>query len=84
MRTNEVLQKKETEIEIDMKEDFAAWKLVSSITVSIVGFLLLGLWVDKLTGRKQLFLIIGFIVGLIIAIYELYKILSPLIKSEKK
>lgn len=61
-----------------------AWQLGFLIAVPIIGFLFLGFWGDRLLGTKPLFLIIGFLAGMGITIYELYHTLTPLIKNKKE
>ena len=59
-----------------------AWQLGFLIAFPIVGFLFLGLLIDNYFKTKPLFLILGTSVGILITFYEVYHILSPLIKEE--
>lgn len=58
-----------------------AFQLGFLIAAPILGFILLGLWLDKTLASFPLFLIIGIIVGMVITFYEVYHFLIPLIKK---
>jgi len=49
--------------------------------VTLIGFLLVGYWLDKVFNFSPLFLLIGSIIGFIISIYETRHILSTIIKK---
>jgi len=61
-----------------------AWQLGFLITVPIGGFLFLGLLGDKFFKTQPFLLILGLLVGIIITIYEVYHLLTPLIKDKEK
>ena len=61
-----------------------AWQLGFLIAVPIGGFLFLGFLGDKFFRTKPFLLILGIILGIIITIYEVYHLLIPLIKDNKK
>ena len=59
-----------------------AMQLGFFIITPIVGFLLLGKWIDKIHQTQPLFLIIGVIIGFFVTFYEVYNILKPLINKK--
>ncbi len=59
-----------------------AWQLGFLIVISFLGFLILGILLDKIFSKKPLFTILGTIVGIIICIYDTYYLILPLIKKE--
>lgn len=56
------------------------------IALPIVGFMLLGLWLDKKIDTMPLFALIGLVIGLISAIVEVVKVIIPFLekRSQKK
>jgi len=60
-----------------------AWQLGFLITFSIGGFLFLGYLGDRFFRTQPLFLVLGILVGLIVTFYEVYHLLTPLIKDKK-
>lgn len=54
------------------------WFVGISILLGVLG----GLWLDNKFDTKPIFIIIGLILGLIIAFYGIYRILSPLLKNK--
>lgn len=58
-----------------------AFQLGFLIVVPIGGFMLLGLWGDNYFHTAPLLLITGVVVGVIITAYEVYHLLSPLIRK---
>ncbi len=60
-----------------------AWQLGFIIAVPIGLFIFLGGVADKFFGVQPLFMIFGFLVGVVITAYEVYHILIPLIKDKK-
>lgn len=54
------------------------------IVFSIIGFLWLGIWMDKTFQSSPLFLITGVIVGITVTVYETYHLLIPLVKNNSK
>lgn len=54
------------------------------IVVPIIGFLLLGRYIDGLLGTAPLLLILGIIVGVIVTAYEVYHMIDSLIVFNKK
>ena len=53
------------------------------IAGSIVLGLLGGLWLDNKLDSKPLFIIIGLILGIVIACYGVYKMIQPFISNQK-
>ncbi|MCB9810945.1 MAG: AtpZ/AtpI family protein [Candidatus Nomurabacteria bacterium] len=51
------------------------------IVSSVVGFLGVGLWLDSVTGKGPIFLLLGIIVGVVTGVYESYIMVKPLTKS---
>lgn len=64
----------------------AGWEVSLAILIPILGFLLLGLWLDRTLLTAPLFLLIGMILGLVFAIAGLYSFVRPFLreKSEEK
>jgi F0F1-type ATP synthase assembly protein I len=60
-----------------------AWQLGFLIAVPLGCFLALGFWIDKIFNTAPFFLILGIIVGLVTAVYEVYHSLIPLIREKK-
>ena len=54
------------------------WFIGVSILVGVLG----GLWLDDRFGTRPLFVIIGLVLGLIVAGYGVYQMLLPLIKDK--
>jgi len=54
------------------------WFVGISILLGVLG----GLWLDNKLDTKPIFIIIGLILGLIVAFYGVYRILSPLLKNK--
>ena len=54
------------------------WFVGISILLGVLG----GLWLDNKFDTKPIFIIIGLILGLIVAFYGVYRILSPLLKNK--
>lgn len=61
-----------------------AWQLGFLIVFAILGFLLLGRFIDSLVGTTPLFSIIGFFVGFSVTLYEVYHMLTPILKNDDK
>jgi len=59
-----------------------AWQLGFLIALTIVGFLVLGLWADKFFETEPFLVIFGLIIGIIITAYEVYHLFIPLIKDD--
>jgi F0F1-type ATP synthase assembly protein I len=53
------------------------------IGVSIVGGVLGGLWLDNKFGTKPILVIVGLILGLVVAFYGVYRMLLPLMRSKR-
>jgi len=60
-----------------------AMQLGLFIMLPIVGFLFLGIWMDKSFGLSPLFLVIGLVVGFVITVYETYHMLRPFLIKNK-
>lgn len=54
------------------------WFIGISILLGVLG----GLWLDNKFGTKPLFVIIGLVLGLVVAGYGVYQMLLPLIKDK--
>jgi len=59
-----------------------AFQLGFLVVVPIGGFMFLGLLGDKYFHTKPLLFIAGIIIGIIIAVYEVYRFLIPLIEKK--
>ena len=59
-----------------------AWQLGFIIAIPIAGFIFLGFIADGFLGTQPVLLITGFIVGVIITVYEIYHMLIPIIKNK--
>jgi F0F1-type ATP synthase assembly protein I len=55
------------------------WFVGISILLGVLG----GLWLDNKFGVKPLFVIVGLILGLIVAGYGVYQMLLPLIRNKQ-
>ena len=55
------------------------WFVGISILLGVLG----GLWLDNKFGTKPLFVIVGLILGLIVAGYGVYQMLLPLIRNKQ-
>ena len=54
------------------------------ITTSIVGGTLAGVWIDARLGTKPLFMLIGLLLGMVVAFYGTYKALQPLLNQPER
>jgi ATP synthase protein I len=54
------------------------------VGLSILGGVLAGLWLDNRFGTKPLFVIIGLILGLAVAVYGVYRMFSLISNNKKK
>ena len=61
-----------------------AWQLGFLIAIPIGGFLFLGVLGDKFFKTQPFLLLLGLLIGIIITIYEVYHLLTPLIKNKEK
>ena len=69
-----------------MNRRAAALRLVGVgwfIGISILLGVLAGLWLDNKYNTRPLFIIIGLIIGLIVAGYGVYQMLLPLIRNKQ-
>ncbi len=69
-----------------MKRWQAAFRLIGVgwfIGISILLGVLGGLWLDSKFGTKPLFVMVGLVFGLIVAVYGVYQILLPLIRNKQ-
>lgn len=53
------------------------------IAIAIILGLLCGIWVDGRFGTKPVFTIIGLVIGVITAVYGVYKMILPFIKNKQ-
>ena len=53
------------------------------IGLSIIGGVLGGLWLDNKINTKPLFVIIGLLLGIIVAVYGVYRMVIPLLKDKQ-
>ena len=51
--------------------------------ISIVGGVWGGLWLDDKFGTKPILVIVGLILGLVVAFYGVYRMLLPLIRNKR-
>jgi F0F1-type ATP synthase assembly protein I len=54
------------------------------IVACILGGVLGGLWLDKTFNTRPIFLLIGLILGLVVAFWGVYQMLIPIINEDKK
>ncbi len=54
------------------------------ILACIIGGILGGLWLDNKLNTKPIFLLVGLVLGLVVASWGVYQMLIPLIKDNKK
>lgn len=55
------------------------WFVGVSLLLGVLG----GLWLDSEFGSKPLFVIVGLILGIIVAAYGVYRMLLPLIRNRQ-
>jgi ATP synthase protein I len=55
------------------------WFIAISILLGVLG----GLWLDNKIGTKPIFVIVGLILGLVVAFYGVYRMLLPLMRSKR-
>ncbi len=53
------------------------WYIGVCIVLGVLG----GLWLDSKYGTKPLWLIVGLVLGIVVAVYGVYQMLQPLIKN---
>ena len=53
------------------------------IGLSIIAGVLGGLWLDNKINTKPLFVIIGLILGTVVAVYGVYRMLVPLVRDNQ-
>lgn len=53
------------------------------VGISILGGVLGGLWLDNKFGTKPILVIVGLILGLIVAFYGVYRMLLPFIRNKQ-
>lgn len=61
---------------------FLGLKIGLVITIPLIGFLLLGILLDKKLDTFPIYLILGIVTGLISAIYMVYKVIIPYINKK--
>ena len=54
------------------------------VGLSILGGVLAGLWLDNRFGSKPVFVILGLVLGIAVAVYGLYKMFSYLTNDKNK
>jgi len=54
------------------------------VAVPLVGFILIGVFLDKQFGTKPTFILGGLVLGMVVSFYSLYRLLKPFITSVKK
>lgn len=59
-----------------------SFQLGFMIAVPIVGFMLLGLFIDKKIHTEPIFLLVGAVVGIVVTVYEVRHLLFPIIKDD--
>jgi len=55
------------------------WFIAISILLGVLG----GLWLDNKFGTKPILVIVGLILGLVVAFYGVYRMLLPLMRSKR-
>ena len=55
------------------------WFIGISILLGVVG----GLWLDNKFGTKPILVIVGLILGLVVAFYGVYRMLLPLMRNKR-
>ncbi len=53
------------------------------IGLSIIAGVLGGLWVDNMFNTKPLFVIVGLLLGILVAFYGVYLMIKPLVSSRQ-
>lgn len=71
------------------REVFYALELVSKLGISVAliaaTFVIAGIQLDRMIpNRYHLFLIFGFILSIVVSLYDIYWLLEPIIGSEKR
>jgi hypothetical protein len=71
------------------REVFYAMGLVSKLGISVAiiaaGFVWTGIQLDRMLPNKyHLFLICGFLLSIVVSLYDIYYLLEPIIGSEKR
>jgi ATP synthase protein I len=54
------------------------------ISACIVGGIVGGLWLDQKLDTKPIFLLVGLILGLILAFWGVYQMIVPMVNNNKK
>lgn len=54
------------------------------IAAPIVGFLILGFWLDEIFDSSPIILIVGLVLAITVTIYEIYHLLEPLTGGDNK
>jgi ATP synthase protein I len=55
------------------------WFIAISILLGVLG----GLWLDSKFGTKPILVIVGLILGLVVAFYGVYRMLLPLMRNKR-
>jgi len=71
------------------REVFFALELVSKLGISVAiiaaGFIWAGIYLDRMFGNTyHIFLVLGFVLSIIVSIYDIYWLLEPIIGTEKR
>jgi ATP synthase protein I len=53
------------------------------VGISILGGVLGGLWLDNKFGTKPILVIVGLILGLVVAFYGVYRMLLPIVRNKR-
>ena len=61
-----------------------AWQLGFLIAVPLAAFIGIGIWLDSKFNTQPLLTLLGLLVGLSVTIYEVYHVMDPLIRNDKK
>ena len=75
-----------SKVEAGMRRWQAALRLIGVgwyVGLSILGGVLAGLWLDSKFSTKPLFVILGLILGIIVAFYGVYRMLLFLIRNKR-
>ena len=55
-----------------------------SVALPLVGFILVGVFLDKQFGTKPTFIFAGLVLGMLTSFYSLYKFLKPFVTKRPK
>jgi ATP synthase protein I len=53
------------------------------VAIAILSGLLAGVWLDGLFGTRPLFIVIGLLLGIVLAFFGFYKLILPMLDTKK-